>query len=118
MKATWNGAVVAGSDDTLVIEGNHYFPESALKREFVVGSSSLDEQGGLSEMCYLPGQTTPERECWYINMGAVDRSFFTTDAMFRAAQESAKSSVREFMFTSGVDNCGSWYAWVRIWLRK
>jgi hypothetical protein len=28
---------------------------------------------------------TPERECWYINMGAVDKSFFTTDAMVRAA---------------------------------
>jgi hypothetical protein len=36
-------------------------------------------------MCYLPGMETPERECWYINMGAVDRSFFTTDSMFRAA---------------------------------
>jgi hypothetical protein len=28
---------------------------------------------------------TPERECWYINMGAVDRSFFTTENMFRSA---------------------------------
>ena len=39
MKATWNGTVVADSDDTVVIEGNHYFPESSLKREFVVGSN-------------------------------------------------------------------------------
>ena len=39
MKATWNGAVVAESDDTVVVEGNHYFPESALKREYVVGSN-------------------------------------------------------------------------------
>ncbi len=39
MKAIWNGTVVAESDDTVVIEGNHYFPESALKREFVVGSN-------------------------------------------------------------------------------
>ena len=31
-------------------------------------------------MCYLPGQNTPERECWYINMGAVDKDFFTTEA--------------------------------------
>ncbi len=35
MKATWNGAVIAESDDTVVVEGNHYFPESALNREFV-----------------------------------------------------------------------------------
>lgn len=26
MRAVWNGAVVAESDDTVVVEGNHYFP--------------------------------------------------------------------------------------------
>ncbi|NKF15215.1 DUF427 domain-containing protein, partial [Rhizobium sp. BUS002] len=25
MKAIWNGVVVAESDDTVVVEGNHYF---------------------------------------------------------------------------------------------
>ena len=39
------------------------------KREFVVGSASIDMQGNYLSMCYLPGQHTPERECWYINMG-------------------------------------------------
>jgi len=55
------------------------------KREFVVGAASVDTQGGLSTMCYLPGQNTPERECWYINMGAVDKSFCTVQAMTQAA---------------------------------
>ena len=55
------------------------------KRSFVVGAVSTDVQSGLATMCYLPGAETPEHECWYINMGAVDRSFFTTDAMVRAA---------------------------------
>ena len=36
-------------------------------------------------MCYLPAQDTSERECWYINMGAVDKSFFTVQAMTAAA---------------------------------
>ena len=35
MKATWNGVTLAESDDTVVVEGNHYFPESSLKREYV-----------------------------------------------------------------------------------
>jgi uncharacterized protein (DUF427 family) len=39
MKAIWNGVVVAESDDTLVVEGNHYFPESSLKREYVTFSN-------------------------------------------------------------------------------
>jgi uncharacterized protein (DUF427 family) len=34
MKAVFNGVVVAESDDTVVVEGNHYFPETALKREY------------------------------------------------------------------------------------
>ena len=35
MQATWNGTLIAESEDTVLVEGNHYFPESALKREFV-----------------------------------------------------------------------------------
>lgn len=34
MKATWNGEVIAESDDTVVVEGNHYFPPSSIKKEF------------------------------------------------------------------------------------
>lgn len=30
MKALWNGAVIADSADTVVVEGNHYFPRAAL----------------------------------------------------------------------------------------
>ena len=28
--ATWNGTTIASSDDTVVVEGNHYFPRSAI----------------------------------------------------------------------------------------
>jgi uncharacterized protein (DUF427 family) len=33
MKAIWNGAVLAESDATVVVEDNHYFPPSSLKME-------------------------------------------------------------------------------------
>jgi uncharacterized protein (DUF427 family) len=33
-RAVWNGAVLAESDQTEVVEGNHYFPPSALQREY------------------------------------------------------------------------------------
>lgn len=33
MRAIWNDTVIAESDDTVVVEGNHYFPDSALKKE-------------------------------------------------------------------------------------
>lgn len=34
MKAIWNGEVVAESNETVVVEGNHYFPPSAIKEKF------------------------------------------------------------------------------------
>lgn len=33
MRATWKGAVLAESDETVVVEGNHYFPAESVKRE-------------------------------------------------------------------------------------
>jgi uncharacterized protein (DUF427 family) len=35
MKATWEGAVLAESDHTVVVEGNHYFPSDSIKREYL-----------------------------------------------------------------------------------
>ena len=32
MKAVWNDTVIAESSDTVVVEGNHYFPMSSLLR--------------------------------------------------------------------------------------
>ncbi len=39
MQALWNDAVIAESDDTVVVEGNHYFPLSSLARDYVVDSA-------------------------------------------------------------------------------
>lgn len=33
MRALWNGAVIAESGDTIVVEGNHYFPPAAIVAE-------------------------------------------------------------------------------------
>jgi uncharacterized protein (DUF427 family) len=34
MRAVWRDAVLAESDDTVVVEGNHYFPADAIRGEF------------------------------------------------------------------------------------
>jgi uncharacterized protein (DUF427 family) len=39
MKAIWNNAVIAESDDTVLVEGNHYFPMSSLNRGYVTFSN-------------------------------------------------------------------------------
>ena len=40
MKAIWNGEVLAQSNDTVVVEGNHYFPPASLNRQFFSDSST------------------------------------------------------------------------------
>lgn len=39
-RAIWNGQVIAESQKTVVIEGNHYFPEESLKKEFFSDSNT------------------------------------------------------------------------------
>lgn len=38
MKAIWNGEVIADSNDTIVVEGNHYFPPGSVNGKFLSGS--------------------------------------------------------------------------------
>jgi len=40
MKATWNDAVIAESDETVVVEGNHYFPSDSVGKEHLEPSST------------------------------------------------------------------------------
>ncbi len=40
IRATWNGAVLAESDDTVVVEGNHYFPLDAVDRQYLRESTT------------------------------------------------------------------------------
>jgi uncharacterized protein (DUF427 family) len=35
MKAIWNDTIIAESDDTVVVEGNHYFPGSAVNEQYL-----------------------------------------------------------------------------------
>jgi uncharacterized protein (DUF427 family) len=51
MKATWNDTVIAETDDTVLVEGNHYFPEASLKREYVTFSNH-------KSMCAWKGQAS------------------------------------------------------------
>ena len=40
MRATWNGAVLAESDATVIVEGNHYFPPSSVNMQYFTDSST------------------------------------------------------------------------------
>ena len=40
MKAIWNGVIIAESADTVVVEGNHYFPLPSVKSEYLRESTT------------------------------------------------------------------------------
>ena len=40
MKAVWEDKVLAESDKTIVVEGNHYFPPDSIKREYFAPSDT------------------------------------------------------------------------------
>lgn len=53
MKASWNDTVIAESDDTVVVEGNHYFPEASLKKEFTTFSNHKTSCAWKGQASYL-----------------------------------------------------------------
>lgn len=68
MKATWNGEVIAESDNTIVVEGNHYFPADSVKREFLSDSATTSVCPWKGKASYytltVDGQTNPDA-AWY-----------------------------------------------------
>ncbi len=68
MKAVWNGTVIAESDDTVIVEGNHYFPAESVKKEFLEQSDFTSFCGWKGTASYYSvnagGQTN--KDCaWY-----------------------------------------------------
>lgn len=68
MKAIWNGKVIAEADDTVVVEGNHYFPAEAIKQEYFRPSSTNTVCGWKGTASYydvvVEGETNPDA-AWY-----------------------------------------------------
>jgi uncharacterized protein (DUF427 family) len=52
MKAIWNNAVIAESDETIIVEGNHYFPATAIKSEYFQPSETHTTCGWKGEASY------------------------------------------------------------------
>lgn len=68
MKATWNGTVIAESDDTVVVEGNQYFPAESVKWEYFQPSETHTVCGWKGTASYydvvVDGKTNSDA-AWY-----------------------------------------------------
>lgn len=71
MKATWNNQTLAESNDTIVIENNHYFPASTIKKEFFKASSKHTSCPWKGEASYytieVDGQKNVDAAWFYPN---------------------------------------------------
>ncbi len=68
MKAMWRGAVLAHSEGTVVVEGNHYFPEQALAREHFRPSATHTVCGWKGQASYydvVVGDEVNPDAAWY-----------------------------------------------------
>ncbi len=68
MKAIWNGVVLAESDNTLVVENNHYFPRESIKAEFLVASGTHTRcpwKGTASYFTLVVGDQQNKDAAWY-----------------------------------------------------
>ena len=67
-KATWNGSVIAESSETVIVEGNHYFPVQAVKREHLKSSDTHTTcywKGVASYYHVVVGDQTNADAAWY-----------------------------------------------------
>lgn len=69
MKAIWKNQILAESTDTIVVEGNHYFPADSINREFFAASDTHTVCGWKGTASYydivVDGETNKDAAWFY-----------------------------------------------------
>ncbi len=69
VQAVWNGAVIAESEETVVVEGNHYFPRASVRDDVLRESTKQTRCPWKGTASYfsleLDGQTNPDAAWHY-----------------------------------------------------
>ena len=90
MKATWNGQTLAESNDTIVVEGNHYFPASSLVKEHFKPSDTHTTCGWKGVASYydvVAGEKVNKDAAWF----------------YPAPKDAARNITNHVAFWKGVD---------------
>ena len=70
-RATWNGTLIAESDETIVVEGNHYFPRESIKVEYFTESDAHTRCPWKGTASYfnlvVDGMTNPGAAWYYVD---------------------------------------------------
>ncbi len=68
MKAIWNGTVLAESDETVIVDGNHYFPPASIVDEYFEPSATHTVCGWKGTASYydvIAGGETNKDAAWF-----------------------------------------------------
>ena len=90
MKAIWNGEIIAESDETVVVEGNHYFPPDSVKKEHL-------EETETHSVCSWKGTAS----YYTVNVNGeknIDAAWY-----YPAPKESAENILDHVAFWKGVE---------------
>ena len=89
-QAIYNGQVIAQSDDTVVVEGNHYFPAESLKIDHFKPSSHTTVCGWKGTAKYydieVDGQTNPQAAWYYDDPKQADESIRDRVAFWKGVE--------------------------------
>ena len=90
MKATWNGATLADSAQTVVVEGNHYFPPDSIKTEHFRRSETHTTCHWKGEASYydvvVDGKTNKDAAWYYPNPSEAAKQIKDHVAFWRGVQ--------------------------------
>ncbi len=90
MKAIWNNKVIAESNDTIVIEGNHYFPADAIHKQFFKPSDTHTMCPWKGEASYytveVDGQENKDAAWYYPKTSELARSIEGYVAFWRGVK--------------------------------
>lgn len=90
MQATWNGTVIAESDATVIVEGNHYFPAESVNNEYLTNSDH-------TSYCGWKG------DCSYYNVVVDDKTNENAAWVYREPFTKAKHIAGYVAFWNGVE---------------
>jgi len=90
MKAKWNGKVIAESNNTVNVEGNHYFPVDSVKKEFLTDSdthTSCHWKGIASyHDVHVDGKTNKDAAWYYLETSELAKSIKGRIAFWRGVE--------------------------------
>jgi uncharacterized protein (DUF427 family) len=93
VKAVWNGQTIAQSEVTTTVDGNIYFPEETVRREFLRPSSttSTDPEKGQARYYTLSvdGEENPDAAWYYPDPKPAARALSRQIAFWRGVQITA-----------------------------